>query len=93
MKQYAVRYSKAFTKALKKFAHQPQKISAIQNVVLRLAAGEKLEAKFRDHKLTGEHKDKRECHVMPDLLLIYEKLDDVLVLHCVDVGSHSELFG
>lgn len=54
----------------------------------KLANGEILEAKYRDHALTGNYKGSRECHIEPDWLLIYE----TLVLMLSRVGSHSELF-
>jgi mRNA interferase YafQ len=47
-------------------------------------------AKHRDHALTGDWKDHRDCHVKPDLVLIYRKPDDA-VLQLVRFGSHSEL--
>lgn len=50
-----------------------------------------LPAKYQDHKLTGEWEGFRECHLKPDLLLIYEKLDDE-TLWLARLGSHSELF-
>jgi mRNA interferase YafQ len=47
--------------------------------------------RFRDHPLTGEYTNHRECHLKPDLLLIYKKPDE-LTLRLVRVGSHSEVF-
>lgn len=47
--------------------------------------------KYRDHGLTGEYTEHRECHLKPDLLLIYKKPDDA-TLRLVRLGSHSELF-
>lgn len=58
----------------------------------KLANGEILEAKYRDHALTGNYKDSRECHIEPDWLLIYEIKNETLVLMLSRVGSHSELF-
>ncbi len=43
-----------------------------------------------DHPLTGEWKDHRDCHVRPDLVLIYRK-PDAEHLDLVRLGSHSEL--
>ena len=48
--------------------------------------------KYRDHDLTGNYRGCRECHIEPDWLLVYEALDDILVLMLYRVGSHSELF-
>ena len=50
-----------------------------------------LPAKYKDHKLTGNWAGCRDCHLKPDLILIYEPGDEVLTLH--RLGSHSELFG
>lgn len=51
-----------------------------------------LPEKYRDHALTGEWKDFRDCHIKPDLVLIYTKKNDGY-LQLVRLGSHSELFG
>lgn len=57
-----------------------------------LAADEPLPRRHRDHALTGNWVDHRECHVKPDLLLIYRK-PDTETLQLVRLGSHSELLG
>jgi len=56
-----------------------------------LAQDALLEPRFRDHLLTGEYRNHRECHLKPDLLLIYRKPDRETVVF-VRLGSHSELF-
>ena len=61
-------------------------------VIEKLANGESLEEKYRDHDLTGNYKGCRECHIEPDWLLVYEIMDDVIVLMLYRLGSHSELF-
>ena len=59
-------------------------------IVTALVNDQPLAEKHRDHALTGIWKDHRDCHVKPDLVLIYRKsTDDVLQL--VRLGSHSEL--
>ena len=60
-------------------------------VLEALAADATLEARLRDHTLSGEWLGYRECHIRPDLLLIYRKVDDDL-LRVARLGSHSELF-
>ncbi len=62
----------------------------IRTVVALLATDQPLPVKYRDHPLTGEWKDFRDCHVRPDLVLIYQKADPN-VLRLVRLGSHSEL--
>ena len=59
-------------------------------VVDFLANDQTLESKHRDHALTGEWRDNRDCHVKPNLVLIYQKPDDT-TLRLVRLGSHSEL--
>ena len=56
-----------------------------------LASDGTLAERYRDHGLTGEYTKHRECHVKPDLLLIYKKPDERTV-RFVRLGSHSELF-
>ena len=60
-------------------------------VIRALVADRPLDARYRDHPLVGDWLGYRECHIKPDLLLIYRKIgDDLLVL--ARLGSHSELF-
>ena len=62
----------------------------LQIVVERLAADEPLPRSNYDHPLVGEWADHRDCHIQPDLVLIYRK-PDALTLELVRLGSHSEL--
>jgi mRNA interferase YafQ len=59
-------------------------------VVGMLAADQPLPRRFFDHPLSGEWTDHRDCHIRPDLVLIYRKPDDKS-LELVRLGSHSEL--
>ena len=59
-------------------------------VLTELAADRPLAANYRDHGLSGTWKDHRDCHVKPDLVLIYRLPDDG-TLQLVRLGSHSEL--
>ena len=59
-------------------------------IIATLAADRPLEPRHRDHALTGDWKDHRDCHVKPDLVLIYRKPDDE-TLQLVRIGSHAEL--
>jgi mRNA interferase YafQ len=59
-------------------------------VVSLLASDKTLPGKFRDHPLTGEWIDHRDCHIKPDLVLIY-RVPDSETLELVRLGSHSEL--
>ena len=59
-------------------------------VVVALANDQALEPRHHDHGLTGDWKDHRECHIRPDLVLIYRLPDDAR-LQLIRLGSHSEL--
>jgi mRNA interferase YafQ len=59
-------------------------------IVTALANDQSLAAKYRDHALTGAWHDHRDCHIKPDLVLLYRKPNDT-VLQLVRLGSHSEL--
>ena len=64
----------------------------MSDVLRFLLADVPLPERYNDHGLTGNWIGFRECHIKPDLLLIYEKVGaDILML--VRLGSHSELFG
>ena len=58
--------------------------------LVALTADRPLEPRHHDHALSGDWKDHRDCHVKPDLVLIYQKLD-AATLRLVRLGSHSEL--
>jgi mRNA interferase YafQ len=76
----------------KRAQHRRDIDSLVSEVVSLLAEDKALPEKNRDHNLSGEWGDHRECHLKPDLLLIYRK-PDADTLQLVRMGSHSELFG
>ena len=65
----------------------------IDDIIRALSRGEKLPEKNKDHELTGDWIGHRECHILPDWLLIYRIEDNILVLTLARTGSHSDLFG
>lgn len=62
----------------------------LRNILVALANDQQLASSLRDHHLSGEWRDHRDCHIRPDLVLIYSKPDDD-TLRLVRIGSHSEL--
>ena len=67
------------------------RVDALLTVALdMLAADTPLPATYRDHPLTGDWDDHRDCHIRPNLVLIYRK-PDADTLQLVRLGSHSEL--
>lgn len=90
--KYEIKFTAQFKKDLKLAKKQGKDIEKLFEVVEKLACGEKLDPKYKDHELTGNFRGCRECHIDPDWLLIYEVIGDVLVLMLYRLGSHSELF-
>lgn len=82
--------SKKYRTQFKKQTAQDQDL--IDEVVFKIANSEILEQKLCDHALKGKYSQYRECHIKPDLLLVYAIKDDVLELYLAATGSHSELF-
>ena len=81
-------YSSNFKRDFKKHGNLD---SALIEVLYKLINDEDLPLKYKDHNLTGNWGGYRECHIKPDLLLIYKKIDENL-LQLVRLASHSELF-
>ena len=90
--KYEIKITNQFKKDLKLAKRQGKDADKLFAVIEKLANGEVLDAKYRDHDLSGNYQGCRECHIEPDWLLIYEIFDDVLVLLLNRIGSHSELF-
>lgn len=91
--KYTVKFSSQFKKDYKTAIKRGLKIEFLEEVVRLLAAGEPLPQRHHDHALSGEWAGHRECHILPDWLLIYYVSGDVLVLTLARTGSHSDLFG
>ena len=90
--KYDVQFTNQFKKDLKLAKKQRKNSDKLFEVIDILANGDALDAKYRDHDLTGNYKGTRECHIEPNWLLIYEIYEDVLVLMLYRMGTHSELF-
>ena len=68
-------------------------IDLLDDIIRALSNGETLPEKNRDHALTGDWSGHRECHILPDWLLIYRIEENVLILTLSRTGTHSDLFG
>lgn len=90
---YAIRPTTRFQKDLKRMEKRGYNIALLTDIIKKLANGEQLPEKNRDHALVGDFIGCRECHVAPDWLLIYEIADSELILYLTRTGSHSDLFG
>jgi mRNA interferase YafQ len=84
-----IRRSNRFKKDYKKAKKQHKDISLLEDVITKLANGEPLSSKYKDHPLMGSLGGFRELHLEPDWLLVYQVTSQELLL--ARVGSHSEL--
>ena len=85
-----IRPTPQFKKDFKKAGKQGKSLGKLKQILEHLAVPEPLPARYKDHKLKGEWRDYRECHIEPDWLLIYTITD--FELRPARLGSHSELF-
>lgn len=90
--KYMVKPTTKFQKDLKRIQKRGYDISLLTDVIKKLANGERLSEKNRDHNLSGDYSGCRECHITPDWLLVYEVDNGELILYLTRTGSHSDLF-
>lgn len=90
--KYEVKPSNQFKKDLKLAAKRGYQIELLVDVIKKLANGEVLDPKYKDHQLSGTFGSYRECHILPDWLLIYEIDGEQLILLLSRTGTHSDLF-
>lgn len=83
-------YTNQFEKDLKLCKKRNKDLQKLKNIMGLLIDGDPLPAKQKDHKLIGNFKARRECHIEPDWLLIYKIEDDIIIFE--RTGSHSDLF-
>ena len=90
MNKFSIFRTNKFKRDYKKLSSKDKEL--VKKLIIKLANDEKLESKYKDHSLIGDYKGFRELHIKPDLLLIYKKDENELVLALIRVGSHFKLF-
>ena len=85
-------FTKQFSRDLKRAVRRGKSMEKITSVIDLLCAQEPLPPSLHDHPLSGNYAGFRDCHVEPDLVLIYRIIQDQLQLVCVRLGTHSDLF-
>ncbi len=93
----AIKQSSAFKKDFRRVKANPRYTKIVderlKTALEVLCNDQPLPKSFRDHDLIGNWRNFRECHLTPDLLLIYCQTSDGLKLQLARIGSHGELFG
>lgn len=87
-----VRYLNRFKKDLKLIKKRKYNIDKLKEVILTLREQKPLPEKHKDHALSGDYSNYRECHIEPDWLLVYKIAGDKLTLVLSRTGTHSDLF-
>ena len=90
--KYSVKATSQFKRDYKRAMKRGLNMELLDQVITALAMGETLPEKNRDHALSGRWSGHRECHVLPDWLLIYQIDGEVLVLTLTRTGTHADLF-
>lgn len=90
--KYDVQFTTQFKKDLRLAKRQNNNLDKLFEVIDILANGGTLDAKYRDHDLTGKYSGTRECHIETDWLLVYEIRNELLVLMLYRLGTHPNLF-
>ncbi len=87
-----IRYHTSFRQDYKRIVERGYDVKLLEDIINKLANGEQLPEKNRDHNLSGEYSGCRECYITPDWLLIYEIDNGELILYLTRTGTHSDLF-
>lgn len=83
-------YTNRFAKDLKLMTKRGRDSGNIRAVIRNLIEERPLDRKFRDHVLIGNFKDRRECHIEPDWLLVYRIEESTIIFE--RTGTHADLF-
>lgn len=89
---YEVSLTARFKRDYKLAKKQNRDMNLLNKAIEILASGEPLPESYKDHPLSGNWKGHRECHILPDWLLIYRIEHQILVLTLTRTGTHSDLF-
>lgn len=81
-----------FKRDFKKYRYNELILEEFEEVIIILRNKKILPEKYLDHSLGGQYKGMRECHLKPDVLLIYFISEESYTLYLERIGSHSELF-
>ena len=90
---YEIVYTNRMKRDAKLMKKRGRNLEKLVEVLNLLASGNPLLQKYKDHQLTGNLNDFRECHIEPAWLLMYQIFENELILSAAATGSYSDLFG
>ena len=88
---YYIVYTSRMKRDTKLMQKRGKDMSKLVDVLSILASGKPLPRRNKDHSLSGNLKDFRECHIEPDWLLLYQIFEDKLILSATATGTHADL--
>ena len=83
-------YTNSFKKDLKRVKKRGKNLNKLKDIIAKIVNGKPLPAKNKEHKLIGNYKDRWECHIESDWLLVYKVTSKEGIF--VGNGTHSDLF-
>ena len=89
---FDIRFNNRMKRDVKLMKKRGKNLSKLEDILTKLANGETLPDKNKDHQLKGEWQDFRECHIEPNWLLIYRIENEELILYATATGTHADLF-
>jgi len=89
---YSIKFTNKFKKDIKRCQKRGYDLNLLRDVVDLLATTGELPSKYKPHKLSGNYKNRMECHIQPDWLLVWIQNNKELILIFTDTGTHSDLF-
>ena len=87
-----IKYQSTFKKDYKRLKKRGYDMRLLEKVIYILASGQTMPQEYHDHSLIGNYSGCRECHIAPDWLLIYQVIDQELLIYMTRTGTHSDLF-
>ena len=91
-RMYTIKYTNKFKKDVRRCQKRGLDLDLLREVVEILSQTGTLPPKYKAHPLTGKYRNRMECHIQSDWLLVWMQNDNELILLFTDTGTHSDLF-
>jgi len=89
--KYTPYYTNRIKRQLKALKKRGYDMNLFKEVVDMLLDGKLLPPRYNDHPLKGNRRGYRDCHILPDWVLIYKLEKDILTLTLFETGTHSDI--
>ena len=87
-----IKFTSKMKRDFKRVQKRGKDMKKLEEVLNLLVLQEPLPERYKDHPLKGDMQGYRECHIEPNWLLVYQIIDDELILLASGTGTHSDLF-